>query len=209
MSDPEDRILFLGPDRSPLLRWLREAGETVVPASDLVNAAYVKENRITFIISYGYRHILKMEVLKRLPDRAINLHISYLPWNRGTDPNLWSFAEDSPKGVTIHYIDEGIDTGDIIVQRKVEFPKSERQTLATTYEKLHVVIQELFREHWRDIKRGRCPRRRQSGEGSYHTVRDRETLAHLLTRGWDTQVSALGEYAARIRLGRRLGPPWS
>ena len=43
--------------------------------------------------------------------------MSYLPWNRGADPNFWSILEDTPKGVTIHIMDESIDTGDILYQK--------------------------------------------------------------------------------------------
>ena len=52
----------------------------------------------------------------------------------GQDPNLWSFIEDTPKGVTIHEIDEGIDTGDIIFQKEIVLNSNE--TLASSYEKL-------------------------------------------------------------------------
>ncbi|MCL0081308.1 hypothetical protein M1N64_03665 [Peptococcaceae bacterium] len=50
--------------------------------------------------------------MDKFQGRAINLHISFLPWNRGADPNFWSFIENAPVGVSIHYLDEGIDTGD-------------------------------------------------------------------------------------------------
>ena len=39
----------------------------------------------------------------------VNLHISYLPFNRGSHPNYWSFVENTPKGVSIHEIDEQIE----------------------------------------------------------------------------------------------------
>ena len=47
----------------------------------------------------------------------INLHISYLPYNRGSYPNYWSFKENTPNGVSIHHIDDGIDTGPVLVQK--------------------------------------------------------------------------------------------
>ena len=59
-------------------------------------------------------------MLDQINYRAINLHISYLPWNRGADPNLWS-AVGMPKGVTIHYINDGFDTGDILFQKAILF----------------------------------------------------------------------------------------
>ena len=121
-----------------------------------------------------------------------------MPWNRGADPNLWSFVENTPKGVTIHHLDEGIDTGDIIAQREVTFTNT-HETLATTYQRLHAEIQELFKLHWHEIKAGTSARIQQSGEGSFHLSGDKESLAHLLSDGWDTPVSVLQEYAAKSR----------
>ena len=144
------------------------------------------EERPDIRISYGHNRILKGADL-RIP--TINLHISLLPWNRGADPNFWSWVEGSPKGVTIHWIDEGIDTGDIIAQREVRFGPDE--TLATSYAALRSEIEGLFREVWLSIRNGYAPRAKQPPGGSYHRVKDKEPLAHLLTHGWDTPVRYL------------------
>jgi methionyl-tRNA formyltransferase len=191
----EERILFLGPADSPTLVWLREQGERVVQTSEKITDDFINAGRFTFLICYGYRYILRKEILDRFSGRAINLHISYLPWNRGADPNFWSFVEDTPKGVTIHYLDEGVDTGDMLVQREVEFA-SDSDTLATSYEKLQAAIQCLFRQNWGKIKNGNCRRQRQVGKGSFHRVKDKKRLSHLLRDGWNTPVSVLEEYAA-------------
>ena len=53
--------------------------------------------------------------------KIINLHISYLPWNKGASPNLWSVVEETKKGVSIHYVDSTLDTGEIIVQKELDF----------------------------------------------------------------------------------------
>lgn len=190
-----EKVLFLGPGDSPLIDWLREQGHEVAQTADRLSASGIAQRRHTFLVSYGYRHILRKDVLDLFPGRAINLHIAFLPWNRGADPNLWSFVEDTPKGVTIHHIDEGVDTGDIIVQRRMEFDAG-GETLATSYRKLHELLQALFREHWDDIRHGRCQSVRQTGGGSVHRVSDRERLSHLLTDGWDTPVSVLDGHAA-------------
>jgi len=184
------KILFLGAQESPLLKWLVDSGETVIQTSERISPEFVQSANIEFLISFGYRHILRKNVLDLLPGRAINLHISYLPWNRGANPNFWSFVEDTPKGVTIHYLDEGVDTGDIIVQQKVKF-NSARNTLATTYETLQSTIQDLFKENWLDIKSGNCKRQQQTGEGTTHKVKDMAPLEHLLVDGWNTDVSTL------------------
>lgn len=196
MTGPADAILFLGPGNSPLLDWLERQEPSVLHSSERISGAFIERAKVGLLVSYGYRHILRRDVLEQLPGRAINLHISLLPWNRGADPNLWSFAENTPKGVTIHFIDEGIDTGDIIAQREVSFADSAGETLASTYRTLQREIQRLFAEHWADIKTGRCVVARQQGRGSYHAASEKERLAHLLTEGWNTPVSVLEKYAA-------------
>ena len=190
------RILFLGPAHSPLIQWLREQGEDVFQAADKLSAEFLSKQGFGFLISYGYQHILRKEILDLFPDRAINLHISYLPWNRGADPNFWSFVEGTPKGVTIHYLDEGVDTGDIILQRELKF-ESDKETLATSYEKLQDAIQDLFKQNWWNIKEGMISRKEQTGVGSQHRENDKNHLLHLLTDGWDTPVSVLQKFMER------------
>lgn len=199
----QEKILFLGPEDSPLLSWLREQGEQVIQTADKFSAQYVLEEGFSFLVSYGYRHILHKDILDIFLGRAINLHISYLPWNRGADPNFWSFVEDTPKGVTIHYLDEGVDTGDIIVQNEIQF-NSDRETLATSYEKLHAAIQDLFKQNWVSIKSGKCQRQYQGGKNATHGVKDKERLSQLLTDGWNTPVSALEEYAAETQMSKQF-----
>ncbi len=188
----------MGDEKSPLLYWLKTIGESVIQTSEKITSDFVNFNNIEFLISYGYTHIIKKDILKLLPNRAINLHISYLPWNRGADPNFWSFVKGTPKGVTIHYLDEGIDTGDIIVQKHIYF-NSYNETLATSYEKLHSAIQELFKQHWSEIKREACQRQKQANNGSTQRVKDKELLSNLLTEGWNTPVSILEEYATNTQ----------
>lgn len=189
MSDKE-KILFLGPEDSPLLKWLEEIGENVLQFSDKISTEDLDQINATFLISYGYRHILKKDILDKFPNKAINLHISYLPWNRGADPNFWSFVEETPKGVSIHYLDEGIDTGDIIAQKLATF-EFEKETLASSYQKLQFEIQELFKQNWAKIKTNKCPRKKQIGKGSFHKSKDKNGLLHLLTNGWDTPIPVL------------------
>jgi methionyl-tRNA formyltransferase len=181
-------VLFLGSPDSPLVGFLQEQGETVYSTENLSLSAQ-ELSRFDFLVSYGYRHILKKDVLSLFPNSAINLHISYLPWNRGADPNFWSFVENTPKGVTIHLLDEGVDTGEILAQREVTFSGSE--TLKSSYEILQREIQSLFREKWQSIKAGSCVRSRQDGKGSVHRKKDMEKVSHLLTQGWDTPIKSL------------------
>ncbi len=191
MGNRGNKILFLGEAESPLLSWLEgtENKTDVLQTTGKISPDYLIENKVGFIVSYGYRHIIKPDVLAYLPNKVINLHISYLPWNRGADPNLWSFVDSTPKGVTIHYVDEDLDTGDIIVQKEVTFLGVE--TLASSYQRLQKEIQTLFQQHWPAIKNGSCEKIKQQGEGSSHKIKDKEAIAHLLTQGWETPVKKL------------------
>lgn len=94
------------------------------------------------VICFGYRHILKKEFINKCDCPIINLHISYLPYNRGAHPNFWSFYDNTICGVTIHLLDEGIDTGPILFQKKVIF-KNE-VTFYETYKRLFNEIENLF-----------------------------------------------------------------
>lgn len=179
------RVMYLGPESS-LVDFIAQGGDSVqrteAPVGDFDDQ--------DFVVSYGYRHIIKNAAeLKRMKGRMINLHISYLPWNRGADPNFWSWAEGTPHGVTIHEIDCGIDDGDIIAQRLVEMFAHE-ETLASSYAKLHAAIQSLFVEHWPNIRSGRAPRNKQVGEGSFRQAWERRRIeSEVMPMGWDTPCS--------------------
>jgi methionyl-tRNA formyltransferase len=193
IKNTENKILFLGKEDSPILDWLFNIGESVIQTSEKITPEFLNLHKINFIISHGYLHIIKKDILDLYPDRAINLHISYLPFNRGYDPNFWSFIENTPKGVTIHYLDEGVDTGDIIIQEKVEFDNI-NETLATSYAKLQSVIQNLFENNWEDIKTKKIKSKKQIGAGTFHKQKDKTDLNYLLKDDWNTLVSVLKKH---------------
>ena len=106
-----------------------------------------------------------------------------MPWNRGAHPNFWSFYEATPSGVTIHLIDEGIDTGPIIFQKKILFnPK--KFTFAQTYQLLINEIETLFIEKIYKIINGDYVSYPQSHEGTYHLKND---LPKSFL-GWDVNI---------------------
>jgi methionyl-tRNA formyltransferase len=182
-------VLFLGSADSPTYEYLRSIHDEIWAMSEPLDLEVLERRPPDWIVSHGYRHIVPPEAIARFRDRTVNLHISLLPWNRGADPNLWSFVEGTPSGVTIHYMDEGVDTGDVIAQRELRFDDDE--TLATTYEHLQSAIVELFEETWPLVLEGRAPRSPQIGPHSYHRLADRGRIASLLVNGWDTSVGSL------------------
>ena len=184
-------VLIVGLSPSPLVPIIQDSGCKVTERTEPIDVEYLRTQAIDFVVSYRYRHLIKKPVIEYLKGKIVNLHISFLPWNRGADPNLWSFLEDTPKGVSIHYVDEGLDTGDIITQKEVVLDM-EYETLATTYEKLNAEIVALFKQNWLNIIHARVQRRKQTFFGSYHRLKDKKQFEYLLAKkGWNTPVKEL------------------
>ena len=188
------KILFLtskGPSSS-LIKWITSLNQDeLLIQMDRFSAEYIKEESPDFLISYNYRYIIKEDVLQNFPDSAINMHVSLLPWNRGADPNFWSIVEESPKGVTIHKLDKGIDTGDILVQKEVMFD-NDRETLSSSYDKLHAEIQSLFQENWQKIRSKEIRSTPQLQHGSNHYHREFVAVEHILGKeGWNIALPVL------------------
>jgi len=185
------KVLLLSIKPSTLRPIIEKNNNSVIELSDPIDLEFVKQSRIDFAVSYRYRHIIRRPIIEYLKGNIINLHISLLPWNRGADPNLWSFLDNTPKGITIHYIDDGIDTGDIIVQKELFFDE-DIETLATSYEALNHQIIELFNQQWLSIISGKTQRYRQPQSGTYHQARDKKPFESLLNDlSWNTPVKQL------------------
>jgi methionyl-tRNA formyltransferase len=181
------KILLLTSGKSNILEFLKQYGEVTVYREklDLIDSI----SYFDWIISYGYRHIIKASQIKQARNPIINLHISYLPYNRGADPNFWSWYEGTPKGVSIHQIDEGIDTGPIYARETVEFTQEE--TLASSYDKLKNAIENLFYESFEDIVNGKLFPYTPSVKGTFHLNKDLDKHKSLLYNGWNTPVKDL------------------
>lgn len=186
------KILLLSPYPDTLRPALDTTGDTIVCRSEKL--AVEDFDGFDAVISYGYAHLLRKPVIDRLPGRILNLHISYLPWNRGAHPNLWSWVDGTPKGVTLHLIDEGVDTGALVIQEGVTFGPDE--TLASSYAKLRKAIEDLFNRSWPSLRQsllteGRFSAAPQVGEGSHHFKREGDALLATLPQGYDTPVATL------------------
>jgi len=131
----------------------------------------IRELKPDIGISAFFGYILRPELIAIMEYGCINIHPAYLPFNRGAHPNVWCILDGTPAGVTIHYIDSGVDTGDIITQRKVEVDPVD--TGGSLYAKLERECLRLFEESWPIIRSGGPPRIPQRpGEGAFHRLSD-------------------------------------
>ncbi len=184
-----DVILLLSNNEnsSSLLQWLSAKG-TVLFYGDKLDVTMLERIQPSLVISYNYRHIIPPEVIKALHGKIINLHISLLPWNRGSSPNLWSIIDSTPKGITIHVLDEGLDTGDILLQKELAFDE-DKETLRSSYDRLNSEIVRLLKDNWEYIWRGDWKPKKQQLGGSKHTVKDLQDFLHGRNFSYDMTIA--------------------
>ena len=187
------RVLLLSPYGDQIAKAIRDAGDEV--GTDPLALEWREPD---WIVSYGWRQILRRPFVDDYAGRIINIHTSLLPWNRGAHPNFWSWFDGTPKGITIHFIDSGVDTGDIIASSGVMF-STWQETLATTYKMLNTCAEELFAKMWPTIRKGTTGLRQDLNAGSSHKKKDLEAIWPLLSQGWKTPVTEVMELGRKER----------
>ena len=109
---------------------------------DLVMATWLEEHGVELVVLAGYMHLLTTPFLARFPGRVVNVHPSLLPAFPGAHAIRDALAVGAETtGVTIHYVDEGLDTGGVIRQEEVAVDPTE-----TLVERLHAVEHRLLPE---------------------------------------------------------------
>jgi phosphoribosylglycinamide formyltransferase 1 len=114
---------------------------------DFVMATWLEEHGVELVVLAGYMHLLTPQFLDRFPDRIVNVHPSLLPAFPGTRPIDEALeAGVETTGVTVHLVDEGIDTGPVLRQEPV--PVEPRESLV---ERIHAVEHRLLPEVVREL----------------------------------------------------------
>ena len=135
----------------------------------------IRDLEADIAVSLFFGYVIKNDFLRIFLQGCVNLHPALLPYNRGANPNVWTIVDGTPAGVTLHYVDEGIDSGDIIAWRKV--PVSPTDTGASLYRRLEEACVTLFRDVWRAVSAGEAPRIAQNEQlATFHRTRDLEKI---------------------------------
>jgi phosphoribosylglycinamide formyltransferase 1 len=123
-------------------------------ARDLAIADWLDSRSIELLVLAGYMQLLSRDFVRRFERRAINLHPALLPSFPGLDAIGQALAHGvRVTGVTVHFVDEGVDSGPIILQRPVPVPASrDREELEAA---IHVVEHDLLSEAIALIAHGR------------------------------------------------------
>ena len=156
----EIEVVAVGSDR-PEARALERARDAAVPervfalpsfadraARDLAMADWLSSREAELVVLAGYMQLLSPGFLGRFPQRVINVHPALLPAFPGLRAVEQAVAYGvKVAGVTVHYVDEGVDTGPIIAQRAVELPDAAdaAQVRATLQPIEHALLPEVVR----------------------------------------------------------------
>ena len=114
---------------------------------DLVMATWLEDQGAELVVLAGYMHLLTQPFLDRFPERIVNVHPSLLPafpGKRAIDEALAAGVDTT--GVTVHLVDEGVDSGPVL--RQVPVPVEPRESLV---ERIHAVEHRLLPEVVREL----------------------------------------------------------
>jgi methionyl-tRNA formyltransferase len=121
--------------------------------------------------------ILKTPVLQLFPRGVVNVHPGYLPYNRGRNPQIWAIIDGTPAGASLHYMDNGVDTGPLI--KGVEVSVDLSDTGASLRTKLEQACVEVTRLGWPSVQSGFTPSRQEHNQGSAHRLNDVESINEI------------------------------
>ncbi|HET9162702.1 MAG TPA: phosphoribosylglycinamide formyltransferase [Solirubrobacterales bacterium] len=122
-------------------------------ARDAAIAEWVEARGADLVVLAGYMQLLSPAFVARFRNRIVNIHPALLPAFPGLDAIGQALdAGVETTGVTVHFVDEGVDTGPPILQREVPVPRGRNR--AALEEAIHAVEHELYPEAIRMIARG-------------------------------------------------------
>jgi phosphoribosylglycinamide formyltransferase 1 len=154
LLDAELPVVAVASNRNDAYALIRARGAAIPTATfaldchadraerDLVMATWLEEHGVELVVLAGYMHLLTPPFLRRFPGRVVNVHPSLLPAFPGAhaiDEALAAGVETT--GVTVHLVDDGVDTGPVLAQEPV--PVEPRATLV---DRIHGVEHRLLPE---------------------------------------------------------------
>ncbi len=166
--------------RLEIVRISKLAKSAIFLGDSINNSQTIKAIRALkpdLLVSVMFGFILKREILGVAKYGAVNLHPAYLPYNRGSHPNVWAIVEETPAGATLHTINEGVDTGKIIAQKRIDILPTD--TGKSLYLRLEDLAYELFVDNWQKLTRGKLKLKVQKGSGTFHQVKDLQEIAEI------------------------------
>jgi len=127
---------------------------------------------VTVVVAFG--QILPKDILETPKFGAINVHGSLLPNYRGAAPIQWAVINgEKVTGITTMYMDEGLDTGDMILKKELEI--GEEETAGELYDRMAMLGADVLSETLKLIESGEAKREKQPEEYTYAPMLTKET----------------------------------
>lgn len=141
------------------------------------NVEKLEKLGVDYILSVHFPYKIPSNILRIPRIGTLNLHPSYLPYNRGWHTPTWAIMDDTTYGATLHWVDEGIDTGDIALQRKIEiYP---HDTAHTLYQRVLQTEETLLNEAIPLLLKRKLSRLPQKEEGTSHSKVEIQSIQKL------------------------------
>lgn len=122
-----------------------------------------------YILSVHFQYIFPEDVLSIPKHGIVNLHPAYLPYNRGWHTPSWAILDQTPYGATLHFMNEEIDSGEIIARKEIDIRPED--TADSLYSRVMDVEVELFKSTWPKL-----------ADFSYQTTAQSESEATIHTK---------------------------
>jgi len=111
-------------------------------------------------------HLISEKLLKKAPAGFINTHNSFLPINRGKHPYFWALVDQTKYGVSLHYVDNSIDGGDVLAQTEIEYSWEDNSD--SLYSRSLEAMTDLVKETYPAIRLGLINGVPQESGGNIH-----------------------------------------
>ena len=122
--------------------------------------------------------LIRRAIIEKARVGFLNTHPSLLPYNRGKHSSFWALKEQAPFGVSLHMVDERVDSGDIVAQRPVGYCWED--TAETLYGKAQTAMVELIRDTYpliRTLDFSRTPQ--NLAQGSFHRAAEIDAASRI------------------------------
>lgn len=165
--------------------------------------ALVRQRELSFDLGLllWWPHIIKAPLIGLPKHGFINTHPSLLPFNRGKHYNFWAIVEQAPFGVTLHKVEDGIDTGPIVAQS--ELPYGWEDTGETLYLRAGAAMVRLLKDTYPHLLTGRLtPASQDLTMGSFHRASELEAASWIALDEPTTPRDLLNRLRARTFPGK-------
>lgn len=180
ITDKTIEIAFITPrfdtKDEKLLNYAKNNSIDYLVDSNINSTAFLKKidsYNCDLMVSMSFNQIFRKDIINLTPNKIINCHAGLLPFYRGRNILNWVLINDEKEfGITVHFVDEGIDTGDIILQQK--FDITDADDYSTLLDKSYVECANILFDSIKLIQKkefNRIPQKEIHPTGMYCGIR--------------------------------------